>query len=93
MTVKHSGSVHYYSQRPTIAWDTLDPASLDRALDFLRERGLVPMLLIDAEEEGPFRAKFAGTSVIGGLDWPPVARVARTVHVYDPADRARYWSR
>ena len=93
VTVKHSGSVHYYSQRPTIAWDTLDSGSLDRALDFLHERGLVPMLLIDAEEEAPFRARFAGASVIGGLDWPPVARVARTVHIYDPAARARYWSR
>ena len=93
VTVKHSGSVHYYSQRPTIAWDTLDPASLDRALDFLRDRGLVPMLMIDAEEESAFRARFANSSLIGRLDWPPVARVARTVRVYDPADRARYWSR
>ena len=93
VTVKHSGSVHYYSQRPTVAWDTLDPGSLDRTLDFLRERGFVPMLLIDAEEEPSFRAKFAGASAIGGLDWPPAARIARTVRVYDPADRAHYWNR
>jgi hypothetical protein len=93
VTVKHSGSVHYYAQRPTVAWDTLDPGTLDRALDFLRDHGLVPMLMIDAEEEAAFRAKFAESSLIGRLDWPPVTRVARTVRVYDPADRARYWRR
>ncbi|OLC40221.1 MAG: hypothetical protein AUH43_26765 [Acidobacteria bacterium 13_1_40CM_65_14] len=93
LTVKHSGSVHYYSQRPTVAWDTLDPSSLDRTLEFLRDRGLVPMLLLDTEEEPSFRTKFGGSSAIGRLDWPPMARVARTLRVYDPADRARYWSK
>jgi hypothetical protein len=93
LTVKHSGSVHYYSQKTTVAWDTLDPASLDRALDFLHERGLTPIIMIDAEEEAPFREKFGAASAIGRLDWPPVARVARTVRVYDPADRARYWEK
>ena len=92
LTVKHSGSVHYYSQRPIVAWDTLDRASLDRTLDFLRDRGLAPMLLLDTEEEASFRAKFGESSAIGRLDWPPAARVARTVRVYDPAERARYWS-
>ena len=93
LTVKHSGSVHYYSQRTIVAWDTLEPASLDRALTFLRERGLMPMLLIDVEEEPAFRARFGASSDIGRLDWPPTARPSRTVHVYDPADRARYWQR
>jgi hypothetical protein len=93
VTVKHSGSVHYYAQRPTVAWDTLDPGTLDRALDFLRDHGLVPMLMIDAEEEAAFRAKFAESSLIGRLDWPPVTSVGRTVRVYDPQDRARYWRR
>jgi hypothetical protein len=91
LTVKHSGSVYYYSQKPTLAWDTLDPASLDRTLAFLREHDLVPMLMIDTEEEAAFREKFSASSAIGRLDWPPIARVTRTVHVYDPADRARYW--
>jgi hypothetical protein len=93
VTVKHSGSVHYYAQRPTVAWDTLDPGALDRALDFLRDQRLVPILLIDAEEEPAFRAKFAESSLIGRLDWPPVTRIGRTIRVYDPADRARYWRR
>lgn len=92
LTVKHSGSVHYYAGRPIVAWDTLDPASLDRTLTFLREHGLVPMLLLDTEEEPVFRARFGAASEIGRLDWPPIARPARTVRAYDPADRAGYWS-
>src|SRR3989442_826720 len=89
LTVKHSGSVHYYSQRPTVAWDTLDPSSLDRTLEFLRDRGLVPMLLLDTEEEPSFRTKFEGSSAIGRLDWPPMARVALTLRVYVPAEQGR----
>jgi len=93
LTVKHSGSVQYYSQRTIVAWDTLDAGSLDGALAFLRDRGFTPVLLLDTEEEPAFRARFEAASVIGRLDWPPFARPARTVRVYDPADRARYWIR
>jgi hypothetical protein len=90
LTVKHSGSVHYYSQRPTVSWDTLDPGSLDGALAFLRAQGLTPILLLDAAEEPEFRARFGAASDAGRLDWPPIARVGRTIRVYDPTDRARY---
>jgi hypothetical protein len=90
LTVRHSGSVYYYAQRPTVSWDTLDSGSLDAALTFLRAQGLIPMLLLDAAEEPEFRARFAAASDAGRLDWPPLARVGRTIRVYDPADRARY---
>lgn len=90
LTVRHSGSVYYYAQRPTVSWDTLDSGSLDTALTFLRAQGLRPMLLLDATEEPEFRARFAAASDAGRLDWPPMARVGRTIRVYDPADRARY---
>ncbi len=93
LTVRHSGSVHYYSQHPTVSWDTLPPDALDRALDLLRSRGLTPFLLLDTSEEGAFRERFERASPIGRLDWPPIARVGRTIRVYDPADRARYFSR
>ena len=93
LTVRHSGSVHYYSQRPTISWDTLEPGTLDGALAFLREQGLTPILLLDTSEESAFRQRFEAASPIGHLDWPPLARVGRTIRVYDPADRARYFAR
>jgi len=93
LTVRHSGSVHYYSQRPTISWDTLEPGTLDGALAFLREQGLTPILLLDTSEESAFRQRFEAASPIGRLDWPPLARVGRTIRVYDPANRARYFAR
>ena len=92
LTVRHSGSVQYYSQRPTVSWDTLDPNSLDRALTFLRGEGLTPILLVDTLEESAFRARFERRSSIGRLDWPPIARIGRTIRVYNPADRARYFA-
>lgn len=92
VTVKYSGSVYYYASRPTVLWDLLDPAWLEPALAYLRERGLVPYLVLATEEEPIFRARFGRASVLGGLDWPPIARVGRTVRVYDPADRARYFA-
>ena len=92
VTVRHSGSVHYYSQRPTVSWDTLEPGSLDRALEFLHRQHLTPILLLDTSEESTFRARFEAKSLIGRLDWPPFARIGRTIRVYDPADRAAYFS-
>jgi len=92
VTVKYSGSVYYYASRPTVLWDLLDPTWLEPALAYLRERGYVPYLVLATEEEPVFRTRFGGASVLGGLDWPPIARVGRTVRVYDPADRARYFA-
>jgi len=90
LTVRHSGAVHYASQLPIVSWDTLPPESLDTALAFLRSHGLTPVFLLDAAEESDFRARFGKGSLAGQLDWPPIARIGRTVRAYDPADRARY---
>ncbi len=90
VTVKYSGSVHYYASRPTLAWDTLDPAGLELAFGFLREKGYQPYLLLATDEEPAFKARFGGASPAGTLDWPPMARLGRDARVYDPEDRARY---
>ena len=89
VTSWESGSVRFYSGRPTLVWDALDPAWLDRALVFARERGLEPFLLFERWEEPTFRARFAG-SALAALDWPPMAEVASQVRVYRPEDRERY---
>jgi hypothetical protein len=90
ITRRYSGSVYYYSGRPTLAWDMLDAGALDEALAFLRLEHYVPMLVLDTSEEVDFRARFGAASEAGRLDWPPIARIGRTIRVYDPADRARY---
>jgi hypothetical protein len=87
LSVQHSGSVRYYSGRLTIRYDLIDPKWLDRAIDDLRRRGYHPYVLLDEDEEAPFKARFAADSPLGALDWPPVARLQRTpgVKIYDPA--------
>jgi hypothetical protein len=92
ITVKNSGSVRYYANRPTVAWDTLAPGALDAVIGFLDEKGYTPYLLLESDEESAFRTRFEQTTEIGALDWPPVVQVGRTVRIYDPHDRARYLS-
>jgi hypothetical protein len=89
LTTWHSGSVRFYGGRRTIVWDALDPAWLDRSVDFLRARGFAPYLLFDGQEEQAFRARFAG-SAYAALDWPPAAEVLGQVRIYRLADRAAY---
>jgi hypothetical protein len=91
VTVKDSGSVHYYADRPTLSWDTLDPKSLDEVLTFLRAERYRPYLLIESDEEAAFRSRFSGHSAVGALDWPPAAQIGRTIRIYDPDDRARFF--
>ena len=89
LTTWHSGSVRYYSGRKTLVWDVLDPAWLDRALAFARDRGYEPYFLFEGQEERLFRARFAG-SPLGALDWPPAAEIAGQVRVYRPSDQEAY---
>ncbi|MSO45490.1 MAG: hypothetical protein EXQ59_01810 [Acidobacteria bacterium] len=89
VTSWESGSVRFYSGRRTLVWDELDPAWLDRAILFGRQRRLEPFLLLERWEEPLFRARFAG-SEIGRLDWPPMAEIGGQVRVYRPDDRSRY---
>ena len=91
ITSWQSGSVRFYGHRPTLVWDALDPAWLDRAIAFVRMRGLEPYLLFESWEEPIFRSRFAA-SAVGALDWPPMAEVASQVRIYRPDDRQRYAS-
>lgn len=68
----HSGSVTYYSGRPTLRWDLLAPSRLDPLVDVLQQRGYVPYLLVDTDERDLFLARYLGHSRLGTLDWRPV---------------------
>lgn len=89
ITSSESGSVRFYAGLKTMVWDGLDPASLDRAIAFLRAKGYEPYLLFERREEPDFRQRFAG-SAVARLDWPPMAEVASQVRIYRPDDRERY---
>jgi hypothetical protein len=85
-----AGSVRYYARLPTLSWDAIDPAWLDRVFAECRARGLTPYLAVEAWELEAFRSRFRGYSVAADLDWPPRAVLGNVIFVYDPADRERY---
>ena len=60
--MQHSGSVRYYTGRMIVRWDALDPAWLDRAVEFLRERGIATYLLVEHWEEEPIPPPLRGSA-------------------------------
>lgn len=71
--MQHSGAVRYYSGRPTIRYDSLDPEWLDRALAHLRTAGYTPYVLLEKFEVPLFRERFAAQKSVTLLDAPPLA--------------------
>jgi hypothetical protein len=71
-------------------WVGLDPAWLDRSIDWLATHGHRPFILVESWEESGFRSRFGNQSDFGRLDWPPKYEVDRVVRIYDPDDRAKY---
>jgi hypothetical protein len=57
-TVQHSGSIRYYADRLTLRWDFLPADWWPRAVNVLTERGYRPYVLLTAEEDEVFRARF-----------------------------------
>ena len=90
ITEWQSGSIQFHAGREVVLWESLDPAWLDRAVTWLKAKGLQPYILVERREEQPFRARFRSQSEIGGLDWPPRFDLNRQARIFDPADRARY---
>ncbi len=90
ITVWHSGTLRFHAGRPTMLWDSLDPASLDRAVSWFVDRGLDPYIVVEQWEEPLFRERFAGHSALGSLDWPPRFDIDRQVRIFKPSDRVIY---
>jgi hypothetical protein len=78
--------------RPTLRWDVLDPAWLDRAIAYLREQGFVPLIVTEAgDEDRDFRERFRGSHA-GALDWPPIgsSRSLEVVRFFNSDDRHKW---
>jgi hypothetical protein len=92
LSVQESGPLRMYGLRTTLRFDHLDPQGLDNAVRFLDRAGYRPYFVLEAWEETQFRDRFARSSPLGLLDWPPIAEVGRPVKVrfYDPRDRQRF---
>ena len=92
LSMQESGSLRLYGGRATVRFDRLDPRWLDEAVRFLDRAGYRPYFALEAWEEPQFRERFAPSSPLGLLDWPPMADVGASVRVrfYDPRDRERF---
>ena len=58
LAAQHSGSVRYYSGRPSFRWDLLGPERLDQAVAVFRAQGYEPVLVVDGGEYDEFRKRF-----------------------------------
>jgi hypothetical protein len=84
--MQFSGSVRYYSGRPTIRYDSVPEAGLDSLVAELTHIGYEPYILVEDSEKDKFVARFKERGRFGALDWPPVARFRphADVEIYDP---------
>ncbi len=90
LTVWDSGSVRYHAEREAILWDAMNPDSLDGAVAWLVAGGFEPFIIVEEWEEPLFRERFAGTSRLGDLDWPPRYQIQPRLRIFQPRDRDRY---
>jgi hypothetical protein len=73
VAMQHSGSLRYYTGRLILRWDAVDPAWLDRAVTFLRGRGIATYVVIESWEEERLRSRFNGQQTLADLDRGPIA--------------------
>jgi hypothetical protein len=79
---ERSGTIRYYSGRTTLRYDFLDGDWLDRAVAWLRGRGVHVYAVLDPNHREQCLRRFAGQATVAALDRP--------VFVYDPARTALY---
>jgi hypothetical protein len=93
ISLQHSGSVRYYGERMTLRYEALDAQWLDRAIEWLRDNGVHPYILLDDAEHQPFIEKFGPANVAGKLDLAVVLeyrnRYRMSTFLYDPLQTSK----
>ena len=79
---ERSGTIRYYSGRTTLRYDFLDRDWLDRAVAWLRGRGVHVYAVLDPNHREQCLRRFAGQATLAALDRP--------VFIYEPASTALY---
>ncbi len=89
IALQHTGTLRTYAGRLTLRFDQLDPAWLDRAVQFLADNGRQPFIVLEDTEVEMFRKRFGNASRTGRLDWTPIGEFENSrVVVYDAINRA-----
>jgi len=89
ITSQHAGPITYYSGRLTLRFDAMDPAWLDRTVDWLAAQGRQPFLLLEDWERPQFEQRFAGKTRFDLAFYAPVAiyhpsRSTDVAFLFDP---------
>jgi hypothetical protein len=88
LSMMHSGSIRYYSGRPTVRFDLIPPEQLDSTLEVLAGAGYRPYFILEPFEVAMFQHRYAGHSTLATLDWLPVDIVGDSrTRIFDPSDR------
>jgi hypothetical protein len=90
LAAQSTGAVRHYASLPTLSWDAIDPAWLERVAGSLRSHGLEPYLAVESFEADAFRSHFRASTSLGELDWPPRASFNRAISLHRLDDRAAY---
>jgi hypothetical protein len=90
LTGQHSGPIRYYAGRTIVRFDLLDPAWLDRAVQWLTAQGRPPHFLLEEYEVLEFEKRFARSNRHGKLTVAPIIEyrapgVAGAIYLFDPA--------
>ena len=90
-TGQHSGPIRYYAGRTIIRFDLLDRAWLDRAVQWLNDRGRRPYFLLEEWEMTEFQDRFSASNALGTIALAPVVDyrapgVPGRVYLFDPGD-------
>ena len=88
---EQSGSMRYYTERPILRWEAATPAALDEAMAALEQSRRPIYIVLDAWEDGLFRAKFSALPS-GALDWPPIldTGTSHRTRLWKLGDRGRF---
>ena len=82
-SMQHSGNIRHYSGRRIIRWDLLEPAWLDRSVEFMRGQGFEPYVLLAEWEVPQFRARFSTQRTLHVMRPEPLAEPGtRDTYVY-----------
>jgi 4-amino-4-deoxy-L-arabinose transferase-like glycosyltransferase len=81
LAAQHSGSIRFYSGRPTFRWDLLSPTRLDQALATFRVQGYEPFLVVDGGEYEAFKSRFDATRQRGSAH-PTLLSILGDARVY-----------